>query len=158
MLAVGNNAVRRTPSLDKWASCGRLPAGQAGLKQSIVARTRGADFLVLVPVLAGAVGILPAESARRRATVIQAPGRVLAARANVADGQRRDGFPRASRGLSPFTACSAIEAPERELGDCDVAKLLVAAKLKRGCLFRGGRRGGLRSRSPRARARGFYAA
>ena len=158
MLTVANKAVRRTPSLEAWARCGRLPAGQAGLKQLIFARTGGADFRVLVPVLAVAAGILAAESARRRATVIQAPGRVLAARANVVDRQRRDGVPQASRGQSPFTACSAIEAPERELGDCDVAKLLVAAKLKRGCLFRGGRRGGLRSRSPRARARGFYAA
>ena len=50
-----------------------------------------------------------------------------------------------------------IEAPKRELGDCDVAHSW-APPYKRGADFgRSGRRGGVRSRSPRARARGFYA-
>ncbi len=43
------------------------------------------------------------------------------------------------------------KSPQRELGDCDGAQNLVTARLKRGR-----RRGGFHSRSPRARARGFY--
>jgi hypothetical protein len=50
-----------------------------------------------------------------------------------------------------------IEAPKRELGDCDVAHSWAPPYKRSADFGRSGRQGGLCARSPRARARGFYA-
>jgi len=50
-----------------------------------------------------------------------------------------------------------IEAPKRQLGDCDVAHSWAPPYKRSADFGRSGRQGGLCARSPRARARGFYA-